>query len=54
MVFTRNKAIAFKAAYGEAIAASLSEFTFEGHEFDVSYARYLIQYLETNFKSRAS
>ena len=34
----------FRAAHERAIKAAHSEFTFQDHEFDVGYARYLIEY----------
>ena len=40
----------FKKAYEKATMRLETTFTFEGNEFDSGYAKYLIKYLELNFK----
>jgi hypothetical protein len=40
----------FKKAYKKATNELKTVFTFEGNEFDSGYAKYLIEYLELNFK----
>ncbi len=40
----------FKKAYEEAAAANRAVFDFDGHQFVVQYARYLIEYLEGQLK----
>jgi len=40
----------FKVAYQEAAAAKADTFMFDGNEFVVGYAKYLIEYLETQTK----
>lgn len=44
--FDRAKLRRLCAAYETAVAAGATQFTFEGSELLVSYARYLIEYLE--------
>lgn len=48
--FDRAKLERFRNAYTNAKARNDDQFTFEGHEFFVPYARYLIEYLEEQFK----
>jgi hypothetical protein len=36
----------FKKAHADAVAKKVTKFTFDGNEFLVAYAKYLIQYLE--------
>lgn len=45
--FDRAKLGRLRIAHDKAVAAGLSQFEFEGNELLVSYARYLIEYLET-------
>lgn len=45
--FTKNKLIQFKKEYQKAIENKNESFIFNGNEFLVSYAKYLIEYLET-------
>jgi hypothetical protein len=44
--YDRPKLRRLRAAYEKAVAAGASQFDFEGAELLVSYARYLIEYLE--------
>lgn len=44
--FTRVKFKALKRAYQKAVDDELEMFQFEGHDLLVSYAKYLIEYLE--------
>lgn len=42
--------VRFKRAYKEAADANRAVFDFDGHQFVVQYARYLIEYLEGQLK----
>jgi len=48
--FTEEKLVAFKDAYARANAASEKTFKFEGHLFLTDYAKWVIVYLDTQFK----
>lgn len=48
--FTSNKFKALKTAYETAIKEQADTFIFEGKEYLVTYAKYLIEYLETKLK----
>lgn len=48
--WTRPMLARFRKAYSVAVEAGADTFTFDGNVFVVGYARYLIQYLETQFK----
>ena len=50
ITFDAAKRDKLRKAYGEAVTNSHAEFTFEGNEFVTSYARYLLQYLDSKFK----
>lgn len=39
----------FKKAYAEAVEARQVQFVFDGHDFLVSYSKYLIEYLDGKF-----
>ncbi len=41
-----------KKQYDKAIEDKQEVFTFQGHELLVSYAKYLIEYAETQFKTK--
>jgi len=45
-----HKLAQFKVARDNAIKAGKDVFSFEGHEVLVSYAKYLIEYLDAYFK----
>lgn len=45
MIFTPILIRKFRAAYNSAKKANEESFVFEGHEFLVAYAKYLLQYL---------
>lgn len=45
--WTRPMLERFKKEYQKAVAAKTDTFIFDGNEFVVSYAKYLIEYLET-------
>ena len=47
---TKEMFIKFKKAYQSALNKSHDSFFFEGNEFLTSYAKYLIEYLEPQFK----
>lgn len=40
----------FKDALSDALGQSSTTFVFDGHEFVISYAKYLIEYLESRLK----
>jgi hypothetical protein len=42
----------FKKAYNKATKELKTVFIFEENEFDLGYAKYLIEYLELNFKKK--
>jgi hypothetical protein len=44
--WTRKKLIEFAAAYRDAVHRGHNEFEFEGHKFLVTYAKFLIEYLD--------
>jgi hypothetical protein len=48
--FTRAKLEELERAYSAAVAKGQETFLFEGHELFVPYAKYLIEYLNHNFK----
>ena len=45
--FTKEKLQLFKHDYKKAKEKELSEFTFEGHGFLLDYAKYAIEYLDS-------
>jgi hypothetical protein len=45
--WTRPMLERFKKEYQKAVAAKKDTFVFDGNEFVVSYAKYLIEYLES-------
>lgn len=47
MRFTPEKLTAYRAAYQKAVDEGAEEFMFEDHEWLTSYAKYMIEYLET-------
>ena len=47
MLFTREKLVQLKEQYSEAVKKGDDEFTFDGEAVLTSYAKYLIEYLET-------
>jgi hypothetical protein len=47
IIFTKKKLQLLKAARDRAVAEGQDEFTFEGKVIFVGYAKYLIEYLET-------
>ncbi len=49
--FTKDMLKKFKAAYQKAIEEKKDTFLFDGDEFLVSYAKYVIEYLESKFKN---
>ena len=48
--FTPEVAAQLKKEYKEAVNAGQESFTFKGEELLVSYAKYLIEYLDSVFK----
>lgn len=50
MTFTKEKLSELKKQYNVVIENNLEVFIFDGSELLVSYAKYLIQYLETQLK----
>lgn len=51
VVFTRDTLKLFKRAYNNATRRGHESFIFEGNEYLVGYAKYLIEYLEATLKS---
>ena len=49
MEFTKAKYIKLRTAYNRAMREGKIQFTFEGQEILVAYAKYLIQYLEMRY-----
>ena len=39
----------FRRVYAKAVAGKKTTFTFETHEFDINYAKFLLEYLEGYF-----
>lgn len=50
--FTEENVKEFDAALAEAKTAGQEEFSFEGHEYFVSFAEYLSEYLNSKFSRR--
>lgn len=42
----------FRRVYEKAVKEEKTEFEFEGREYLVSYAKYLLEYLETKYKTK--
>ena len=51
VMWTENKLIRFKAVCAEHVKAGDTMFVFDGYEFLTSYAKYVIEYLNTKFPS---
>jgi len=47
ITWDKAKLARFKLAYAEHKGDSANVFSFEGHQFVVGYAKYLIEYLES-------
>jgi hypothetical protein len=45
ITFDRRKVEQFRKAYNRARTAGETQFVFDGHDFLVSYARYMLEYL---------
>lgn len=45
--FTIVKKLALRKAYNKAVEDKRDQFTFEGNEYLVSYAKYLLEFLDT-------
>ena len=50
VIFEKEKLQSLKKHYNDAINSKSEIFTFDGVEYLVSYAKYLIEYLEDNLK----
>jgi hypothetical protein len=50
--FTKEKLHKFKVAWNWAICTGNEQFEFEGNDYLVAYATYLIQYLETRLGTK--
>jgi len=50
VMWTRPIFNRFKLAYARAVKDEAGLFTFDGREYVVSYAKYLIEYLETKVR----
>lgn len=42
----------FRKSYEKAVKENKTEFEFEGRDFLVSYAKYVLEYLETKYKTK--
>ena len=47
--FTPEKLKRFKKAYNKAVEDNNDVFTFSNHEFVVGYAKYMIEYLDSQY-----
>lgn len=54
IVFTPSMQRRFKAAYEEAKVQGKETFTFDGNEFLLDYAKYMIEYMEMENKKYAT
>ena len=52
ILWTPAKVDELKKCYATALANEKQIFEFEGHEMLVSYAKYLIQHLDTHFRGK--
>lgn len=52
--WTPEKLARFKEAYAAADRRSRDAFKFDGHTFYTGYAKYLIEYLERDFKAKGT
>lgn len=50
--FTQDKRDALRRAYDTAVKAKHETFTFEGSELLVAYAKYLLEYLDGEFRRK--
>lgn len=50
--FTPDKLKSLKSSYNTALKNGKDKFVFEGKELLVSYAKYLIEYLDIKFKAK--
>lgn len=50
ITFTPDKVRAFKRAYAEAVKQGVEQFKFEDKDFLVVYAKFLIEFLDQQFK----
>jgi len=51
--FNAAKVVLLKEAYEKALSAGKDRFEFEGMDMLISYAGYLIKYLDTLFKNKS-
>jgi hypothetical protein len=51
VIWTKEKFEAFKEVYNRATLNSTETFSFNGVFFQIDYAKYLIQHLETQFSA---
>lgn len=49
IVFDKEKAKQFRKIYNRAFLLNKQKFSFEGHMFLTSYAKYVLQYVESKF-----
>jgi len=52
VTFTRKEYLGLQRAYLKAIKEDVKSFVFEGNEYHVSYAKYLLEYLDSNFQPK--
>ena len=48
--WTKSKVKNFRTIIAHAEESKLETFTFDGNEYDLKYAKYLLEYLEDHFK----
>ena len=51
MTFTLDTYQRLKNEYNKSVQNNLEVFTFDGHELLTDYAKYLIEYLSSNFEN---
>lgn len=51
--FDREKLERLKVSYGEAVRLNADSFRFDGNEYIVGYAKYLIEYLDSQLPPRS-
>ncbi|MHA1170006.1 MAG: hypothetical protein ACTSRU_19430 [Candidatus Hodarchaeales archaeon] len=52
IAFTKYDLVEFKNAYNTTLKDKQVQFTFKNHAYVVSYAKYVIEYLEDQFKTK--
>ena len=47
MMFTQDRLVAYRVAYQKAVDEGAETFMFEDHEWITSFAKYMVEFLET-------